>query len=127
MAAPTASETDSILNSVKRSLDIAPDDTSFDTVLLLHINTVFSDLYQIGLGEYGSEAIEITDANDIWSGAFGDLKNLNMIKSYVYLRVRLLHDPPQAGYTTNSFQAQIDKMEWRIRLATHRSPNPTEI
>jgi hypothetical protein len=120
-------ETESILNSVKRSLDVAPEDTSFDTVLIIHINTVISDLYQIGLGQYGTDQITITDANDTWETAFGSMKNIDMIKSYVYLRLRLLHDPPQAGYTTASFQSQIDKMEWRIRLATHRDPNSSEI
>lgn len=120
-------ETESILNSVKRSLDVAPEDTSFDTVLIIHINTVFSDLYQIGLGQYGTDQMTITDANDTWETAFGSMKNIDMIKSYVYLRLRLLHDPPQAGYTTASFQSQIDKMEWRIRLATHRDPNSSEI
>lgn len=120
-------ETDSILNSVKRSLDIAPDDTSFDTVLLLHINTVFSDLYQLGLGAYGSDEHVVNDANDLWTTVLGTQKNLNMIKSYVHLRLRLLHDPPAAGYTTNSFQSQIDKMEWRIRTAASSDPNASEV
>lgn len=118
-------ETDSILNTVKRSLDIATDDNSFDTALLLHINTVFSDLYQLGLGAYGSDEIEINDETDTWADAIGAQKNLNMIKSYVALRVRLIFDPPAAGFTTNSFQAQIDKMEWRIRYASESTPNIT--
>ena len=120
-------EIDSIVNSVKRSLDIAPDDPSFDTVLLMHINSVFSDLYQIGLGAYGSDEFVVTGPNDVWASAFKDQKNINMIKSYVTLRLRLLFDPPQAGFTTNNFQAQIDKMEWRIRMATSHSPNSTEV
>lgn len=118
---------DSILNTVKRSLDIATDDDSFDTSLLIHINTVFSDLYQIGLGVYGSEEFAITSADELWTAALGEQQNLNMIKSYVTLRIRLIFDPPQAGFTTNSFQSQIDKMEWRIRAAASSSPNLSDI
>ena len=125
--ADTVYESDSILNTIKRSLDIATDDTSFDTVLLLHINTVFSDLYQLGLGAYGSDEHEINDENDLWADAFGSQKNLKMIKSYMTLRVRLIFDPPPAGFTTNSFQAQVDKMEYRIRIAASSSPNPADI
>lgn len=117
----------SVLNTVKRSLDISTDDTSFDTVLILHINTVLSDLYQLGLGVYGSDEHEIDDANDLWETIIGSQKNLNMIKSYINLRVRLIFDPPQAGFTTDSFQKQVDKMEWRIKTATSSSPNADEI
>lgn len=120
-------ESDSILNTIKRALDIAPDDNSFDTALLMHINAVFSDLYQLGLGVYGSDEHEINDANDLWSTVLASTKNLNMIKSYVSLRVRLLFDPPATGFTTNSFQAQVDKMEWRIRTAASSSPNTSDI
>lgn len=116
-------ESDSILNTVKRSLDVAIDDTSFDTALILHINSVFSDLYQIGLGAYGDVEFEVTGANNTWTIAFGSQQNLGMIKSYVALRVRLLFDPPQAGFTTLSMQSQVDKMEWRIRTAASSSPN----
>jgi hypothetical protein len=120
-------ESDSILNTIKRSLDIATDDTSFDTSLLLNINSVFSDLYQLGLGTYGSDEHEINDENDLWSTVLGTTKNMNMIKSYVTLRVRLLFDPPTTGFTTTSFQAQIDKMEWRIKTAASSTPNSDEV
>lgn len=119
----TVFESDSILNTIKKSLDIAIDDPSFDTVLLLHINSVFSDLYQIGVGAYGADEFQINDLNDLWQTVLGSQKNLTMIKSYVNLRVRLLFDPPISGFTTTSFQSQIDKMEWRIRTATSSTPN----
>lgn len=123
----TVYESDSILNTVKRSLDIATDDNSFDTVVLLHINSVFSDLYQLGLGAYGSVEHEVDDENDLWSVVLGSQKNLTMIKSYVSLRVRLLFDPPQTGFATDSYQKQIDKMEWRIKTAAGSSPNTAEV
>lgn len=116
-------ESDSILDTIKRSLDIATDDSSFDTALVLHINTVFSDLYQLGLGIYGSDEIQIEDSDFGWADAFDSQKNLSMIKSYVYLRVRLIFDPPATGFTTSSMQNQIDKMEWRIKIAASSSPN----
>lgn len=120
-------ESDSILNTLKRSVDIAADDDSFDTVLLLHINSIFSDLYQIGLGAYGTEEKQIADETDTWAEIFGNQKNLAMIKSYFNLRLRLLFDPPQAGFTTASFDKQIEKMEWRIRDAAKSQPNTSEI
>ena len=120
-------ESDSILNTVKRSLDIATDDASFDTALILHINTVFSDLYQLGLGAYGSDEHQIGDQNDTWTDAVGSQKNLGMIKSYVALRVRLIFDPPPAGFTTTSMQNQIDRMEWRIKVAASSQPNTAEV
>jgi len=120
-------ESDSILNTVKRSLDIATDDHSFDTALMLHINSVFSDLYQLGLGAYGSDEPEVNDENDLWSDILGSQKNLNMIKSYTCLRVRLIFDPPAAGFTTTSMQNQVDKMEWRIKVAASSQPNTDEV
>lgn len=118
---------DSILNTIKRSLDIATDDTSFDTALLIHINSVFSDLYQLGLGVYGSAEYEIVDDTALWITAVGLQKNLGMIKSYMALRIRLIFDPPAAGFTTTSMQNQVDKMEWRIRTAASSSPNTSDI
>lgn len=120
-------ESDSILNTVKRSLDIATADTSFDTVLLLHINTVFSDLYQLGLGAYGSAEAAVNDVNDLWAVVLGTQKNLAMIKSYMALRIRLIFDPPATGFTTTSMQNQIDKMEWRIKVAASSLPNLAEV
>lgn len=118
---------DSILNTIKRSLDIATDDTSFDTALLIHINTVFSDLYQLGLGTYGSDEYELIDEAGLWLTAVGLQKNLSMIKSYMVLRIRLIFDPPATGFTTTSMQNQIDKMEWRIKVAASSLPNPQEV
>ncbi len=126
MAVPTY-DPDSILHTIKRSLDIAIDDISFDSVLVLHINSVLSDLYQLGIGAYGTQEHQIEDENEQWPTILGTQSNLTMIKSYMNLRVRLLFDPPVTGFTTTSFQNQIDKMEWRIKTAAGSSPNTSEV
>lgn len=121
----TVSNQDSILTSTKLALNIAADDTNFDVVILMHINSVFSDLQQIGVG-LTDDQFEVADENATWSDALTTQKNLASIKSYMNMRLRLLFDPPAAGFTTDSFQRQIDKMEWRIKVAASSTPNPMD-
>lgn len=121
----TVSTQDSILTSTKLALNIAADDTNFDVVILMHINSVFSDLQQIGVG-LTDDQFEVADENATWADALTTQKNLASIKSYMNMRLRLLFDPPAAGFTTDSFQRQIDKMEWRIKVAASSTPNPMD-
>lgn len=104
----------SILNDVKQTLGLLPDDTSFDLDIILHINSVFGNLNQLGVGP--DEGFEIKDAADEWIGLF-EAKYLNPIKSYVFLRVKLLFDPPTTGFATNSMERQITELEYRINVA----------
>jgi hypothetical protein len=121
---PSAS--DSILSSVKQSLGIAPEYTAFDLEIVLHINSVLSTLQQLGVG-LTDEQLEITDSTATWSNLFTTQKNLAMIRSYIYLRVRLLFDPPATGFVTTSFANQIKELEWRITVATSSAPNESPV
>ena len=105
----------SILTSVKKNLGLAEAYTAFDADILLHINSVFGNLSQLGIGP--EEGYEITDATAVWADYFTD-KNLNAIKTYVYLRVRLLFDPPTTSYHITALNEQIREFEWR--LSTYR-------
>ena len=105
---------DSILNSVKKILGIAPDYDAFDTDVIIHINSVFSTLNQLGLGP--NEGFMIEDDSAVWEDfLLGDMR-LNAIKTYVYLRVRVLFDPPTTGFTLTALQEQIKELEWRMNV-----------
>ena len=105
----------SILNSVKKVLDIEPEYEEFDEPILMHINSVFVDLQQLGVGP--EEGFEIEDATPEWAtfvGAQGVL--LNNVKSYTCLRVKQMFDPPSTSFHLDALQRQIDKYEWRINV-----------
>lgn len=104
--------TDSILSSTKKILGIDEANTSFDLDILLHINSVFSTLDQLGVGPAGG--FSITGADELWATFLaGDLR-LNSVKTYMYLRVRMLFDPPQTSFLLNALQEQIRELEWRL-------------
>lgn len=101
----------SILNDVKETLGIVPADTAFDNIITIHINSVFTTLTQLGVGPI--EGFMITGASEEWDAFYED-QRLNAVKSYVFLRVKLLFDPPQTGFVTSSYERQILEMEWRL-------------
>lgn len=104
---------DSILNSIKKLLGIQPEYTSFDDDLILHINSVFVILNQLNIGP--PEGFFITDKSTKWS-KYTTETNHNMVKTYVYLKVRLLFDPPSSGILVESMNRMISELEWRLYL-----------
>lgn len=105
---------DSILDSTKKILGFVADNTAFDVDVIMHINTVFSDLEQLGIGP--AEGFAIEDATPTWEDYLGTDLRLNNIKSYTYLRVRMLVDPPATSYLLNAMKDQIRELEWRINV-----------
>ena len=108
----------SILNSTKKILGIAEDYTVFDLDIITHINTAFSTLAQLGVGP--SAGFMIDDAAEEWDEFFGEIPDFqyNSVKSYVFLKVRQLFDPPQTSYLITATEKQIEELEWRLN--THR-------
>lgn len=106
----------SILNSTKKILGIANDYTAFDQDIITHINTAFSTLTQLGVGP--ADGFMIEDDSAVWAEFIDIDIQLNSVKSYVFLRVRLLFDPPGTSYLINAYQDQIKELEWRLN--THR-------
>lgn len=104
----------SILDSVKKMVGVDPSLTVFDLDIMAHINTVFSDLDQLGIGPVGGFMIE--DDAPTWDDFLGGDPRLNSAKSYTYFRVRLMFDPPQTSYLIESLNAQVEKMEWRLNV-----------
>lgn len=106
--------TQSILDSTKKMLGLETDYTVFDLDVITHINTVFSVLTQLGIGPERGFSIE--DSSTTWDEYLGGNKLLSTIKSYVYLRVRILFDPPSAGYVLTAIENQVKELEWRINM-----------
>lgn len=104
----------SILNDIKKLLNIQEEDESFDTDIIIHINSAFFVLNQLGVGP--SVPFSITDKTSTWEDFIGDdKKNLAAVKTYIYLKVRIVFDPPTSSYVLTSMQNQINEHEWRFR------------
>lgn len=106
---------ESILTSIKKLLGVNEDCTDFDTDIIMHINTVFSGLKQMGAGP--KEGFIIQDKYPTWSEYIPKTnKNLEMIKTYVYLKTRLLFDPPTISSLLESLKTLVNEYEWRISV-----------
>lgn len=103
----------SIMDDVKHMLGLLPAETAFDSDVMIHVNTIFTTLHQLGVGS--DEGFMIEDNSTQWDEFITD-DRLNGIKSYMFLRAKLLFDPPQVGFVIASMDRQIAELEWRIRL-----------
>lgn len=103
---------DSILTSTKKVLNIAQDYTHFDLDIIMFINSVFSTLNELGVGPKSGYSIE--DSSAIWEDFTGDDPRLNSVKTYVFLRVRMLFDPPPTSFAIDAMAKQISEHEWRL-------------
>lgn len=106
---------DSILESVKKLIN-AEGDSYFDTDIIIHINSVFSILQQMGVGP--EEGFSIDDGKSTWDEFTEDEPLFNMVKTYMAIRVKLFFDIASANsYYINQLQAEADELEWRIKTA----------
>lgn len=105
---------DSILVSTKKILGLDASYTAFDVDIIMHINSVFGTLNQLGIGPINGFMIE--DDTALWSTFIGSDLNLNAVKTYVYLRVRLLFDPPATSFHITAMENQIKELEWRLNV-----------
>ena len=104
----------SILTSTKKILGIAADYTAFDLDVITHINAAFSTLNQLGVGP--AEGFLIEDESMKWEDYIDNEIQLNTIKSYVFLKVRQLFDPPTTSYLITAVEKQIAEFEWRLNV-----------
>lgn len=106
---------DSILDSVKQMLGIEPDDESFDPELIMHINSTFMTLNTLGVGP--DSAYSITGADNAWNEFFESKKDIEAVKSDIYLRVKLLFDSASmSAGLISAYQKQIDELEFRLMV-----------
>lgn len=106
---------ESILTSTKKLLGITEEYEHFDKDIIMHINTVFLTLNQIGVGP--EEGFLIEDETAEWVDFIQDSAQLQAVKSYIYLKVKLLFDPPLSSAVIESTNRMIAELEWRLRLA----------
>jgi hypothetical protein len=104
----------SILTSTKKILGIASDYTVFDLDIITHINSAFSTLTQLGVGP--ALGFMINDDTEVWTDFIADDLQYNSVKSYVFLRVRQLFDPPTTSYLISASERQIQELEWRLNV-----------
>ena len=105
---------DSILNSIKKLLGIPNEETHFDSDIIMHINTVFSILCQIGIGP--TTSFSIADENAVWDDFIEDYPNFNDVKTYMYLKVKLFFDPPLNSSGLSAIEGQISELEFRLSV-----------
>lgn len=106
---------ESILTSIKKLLGPEEDYTPFDTDIIIHINSVFSILTQLGVGP--STGFSIKDDTAVWEDFIKGEAKIELVKSYIYMKVRLIFDPPTSSAVLESFKEQIKEAEWRLNVA----------
>lgn len=106
---------DSILTSTKKLLGISEDDESFDVDVITHINTAFFTLNQLGVGP--NDPFVIDYKNSTWNEFTKDERLLRMVRTYVYLSVKKVFDPPLSSVAMNSINELIKEYEWRLNVA----------
>lgn len=111
----------SILNDVKKLLGLDVDYKAFDSDVIIHINSAFSHLNQLGLGP--QEGFMIHNEADQWDEVLGSDPNLNLVKTYVYLKTRLAFDPPTTSFAIEAIKEQLKEQEWRISILHSTSPS----
>lgn len=109
----------SILTSIKKLLGIPEEHEHFDPDIIMHINTVFMILSQIGVGPH--DGFSIVDKTTTWDEYLPDGKNLEAVKSYVGYKVRLMFDPPSSSAITESINRVISELEWRLNVAVENN------
>lgn len=118
--------TDSILDSVKTMLGVPVESTDADSELMLHINSVLSNLNQLGVGPL--EGFMITDSNAVWADLLSGNMKMNDAKTYVFLRVKMLFDPPTTSFALDAMKEQVQEAAWRLNVTREQTdwvnPNP---
>lgn len=102
---------DEILTTIKEQLGIQAADTSFDSELLVHINSVFMILAQLGVGD---ESGIVVDSSTKWSDVIEEGSNLSGVKSYVFIKVKLIFDTPSSSFVVEELKNNAREYEWRI-------------
>ena len=115
---------DSILTSIKKLLGIEESYTHFDPDIIMSINTALSILTQIGVGPV--TGFSISDKTAKWSDFIPDISRLELVKSYIHMKVRLVFDPPSSSALIDVINQQIKELEWRINILVDNGGEVTQ-
>jgi len=105
--------TSSILDDIKHTLGIVPEETAFDMDIMIFVNGVFGTLTQLGLGPISG--YQITSSANVWDEFFTDPR-LNAVKSYIFLCVKMQFNPPDTGFVLQSMERQKTELEYRLNV-----------
>jgi len=116
---------DSILLTIKHMLGIEAEYNHFDQDVMFNINTVLMTSNQIGIGP--AAGFLITGEAETWVDLLGERIDLEAIKSYIYLKVRLLFDPPSSSFVLDAMQRQATEIEWRLWIQVENTAYTPEV
>lgn len=105
---------ESILNSIKKLLGIPSDYEQFDTDIIMHINATFPTLRQLGVGP--STGFRIEDETSTWADYLGDTFAYEDVKTYIYLQVKLIFDPPPSSAVIQAYNERVKELTWRLNV-----------
>lgn len=115
---------DSILDTTKKMLGFDAEYTAFDLDILTHINSTFFTLQQIGIGP--AKGFVITDRDATW-GSYLAGDDISAVKSYMFLKVRMMFDPPTTSFANEAIKNQITELEWRLNVQSEGRMNLDDI
>lgn len=115
---------ESILNSIKKLLGIAEDYDYFDSDIIMHINSVFATLTQLGVGP--EDGFSINDESEKWEDFLPEERMLYSVKSYMFMKVKLMFDPPLSSAVIECTKEQIKELEWRLQVAVDSANTKSE-
>lgn len=115
---------ESILNSIKKLLGISEDYDYFDSDIIMHINSVFATLTQLGVGP--EKGFSINDESEKWEDFLPEERMLHSVKSYMFMKVKLMFDPPLSSAVIECTKEQIKELEWRLQVAVDSTNTKSE-
>ena len=113
-------DNESILITIKKMLGPSYDEESFDTDIIIHINSCFTTLRQLGIGP--SNGYRITTKDQVWSEFIKNEEMLDSVKTYIYIKTKLVFDPPTNSSLLNAFEKQYKELEWRLNISVESDP-----
>lgn len=117
-----ATITDSILDSVKKRIGPSAEYDYYDPDIIMDINSTFMILNQMGIGP--EKPFSISDRMDTWDDFMPEGEIPELVKTYIYMKVKLMFDPPLSSSVATAMNEQIKEMEWRLNVAV--DPGKTE-
>lgn len=106
---------DSILVTIKKMLGLEDEYTPFDVDIIIHINTALMTLTQMGVGP--KDGYEVTDYDQTWTDFLGDMvKMLGAVKTYIYLQVKMVFDPPNNSFVMDAYKQQCEQLLFRLNV-----------
>lgn len=110
---------ESILMSIKKLLNVDERDQAFDTDIGMLINSEFMTLHQLGIGP--DDGFSVYDADIQWSDFSTDKTLINTVKEFIYLKVRMVFDPPASSVVADQYRQKINELEWRLNIQAERT------